>query len=60
MPLAWRSAGRMLNLPVQGRLLPPKQGVSEWRAISVAQGEIPRDASGVHDAYIADYSLAWT
>ena len=45
MPLARWPAGRVLNLPFQGRLLPLKQRVNEWQAISVTRGEIPRDAS---------------
>ena len=45
VPLARRPAGRVLNLPFQGRLLPLKQRVSEWQAISIIQGEIPRDTS---------------
>ena len=45
VPLARQPVGSVLNLPFQGRLLPPKQRVSEWRAISVAQDEIPCDDS---------------
>jgi hypothetical protein len=55
VPLSRRPAGSVLNLPFQGRLLPLRQRVSEWQAISVTQGEIPRDASYVHDAHIAEY-----
>jgi hypothetical protein len=39
VPLAWRSAGNVLNLPFQGRLLPLKQRVNEWQAISVTHGD---------------------
>jgi hypothetical protein len=45
MPLAWRPTGSVLNLPFQDRVLPLKQRINEWQAISVTQGEIPRDAS---------------
>jgi hypothetical protein len=54
MPLARRPAGSLLNLPFRARLLPLKQRVSEWQATSVTQGEIPREASYVHDAHIAE------
>ena len=37
VPLARRPAGSVLNLPFQGRLLPLRQRVSEWQAISVTQ-----------------------
>ena len=43
--LARRLAGSELNLPFQGWLLPLKQRVNEWQAISVTQGEIPCNAS---------------
>jgi hypothetical protein len=56
VPLARRPAGSVLNLPFQGRLLPLRQRVSAWQAISVTQGEIPRDVSYVHDAHNAEYS----
>ena len=55
-----RPAGSVLDLPFQGRLLPLKQRVSEWQALSVAEREIPRDASYVHDAHIAEYLPAPT
>jgi hypothetical protein len=45
VPPARRSAGSVLNMPFQGRLLPLKQRVNEWQAISVTRGEISRDAS---------------
>jgi hypothetical protein len=35
VPLARGPAGSVLNLPLQGRLLPLKQRVSEWQTISV-------------------------
>ena len=57
VPLARQPVGSVLNLPFQGRLLPLKQRVSEWPAISVTQGEIPREASYVHDAHISDSVL---